>query len=629
MRLLRRDIAGHAALSVIAASAFFRIWPTNLVWDDAGFVLRYLDNFARGHFYCFNPTDGPIFGISSFLHGILSGLLAWSHVLGPETSMFACNFLGLAALSFFTLRLLVRHGGNEPLVYAAWILLLTGCPQLVINLKQGLETPMHVAIVLAGFLAVTIGRSRTTWACCALLVISKLDAAPAAAVIGIIEFGRTAFARDRAGWHRTVVNLVLFCLLPLAVWSAFATAVFGSPIPQSAMAKLLYHSHPTDSWFPFLSGFRGLGTLYCVGAAMLALHLGWQLGTRRRPVATLLAPLLMGLGVLGGYYVYNPGERMGWYYALPEYLFLLQIVLLICDLGRGFGRTVRNLGGLVAIAWLAALTVPVTLQHARHTIWYLHVCEAERIAAGEWIRDRAAPGDTLLSANGHVARAAGIYTIDASGLNSRAAIARRLNFSLLVRECQPQWLAKQELIYEDLQLARGYELVKTYYNISGLVGFPSLRVYRRNGGPVMITNSLLGPDHVRADGSVDTRAGGAYLIAHGSRFSLHLVPRLGNPTALILGLVKTDQEMDLTAKYSDDNGIPIGDTSIHLDRRAPAEDVTGISQEWRLSFPPGLHPRDVVISVRSSATGEPAQVSLVEPVLLGTCARDDSRDRGR
>ncbi|MEJ2718671.1 MAG: hypothetical protein P8182_16330, partial [Deltaproteobacteria bacterium] len=51
-------------------------FPSDLLWDDAAFVLKYVENITAGYGYRFNATDAePIFGSSSFLFTILAALL--------------------------------------------------------------------------------------------------------------------------------------------------------------------------------------------------------------------------------------------------------------------------------------------------------------------------------------------------------------------------------------------------------------------------------------------------------------------------------------------------------------------------------------------------------------------------
>ena len=62
---LRGRLALELVLSTGFAVVFFRLWPTNVITDDGGIALRYMDNFARGYFFSYNPSDGPVYGLSS------------------------------------------------------------------------------------------------------------------------------------------------------------------------------------------------------------------------------------------------------------------------------------------------------------------------------------------------------------------------------------------------------------------------------------------------------------------------------------------------------------------------------------------------------------------------------------
>lgn len=610
------DVVGHAILSLALTAAFFLLWPTDLVLDDAAFVLRYLDNFAAGHFYCFNPSDGPMFGVSSFLHGMLSGTLAWTRLLSPENSAFASNFLGLLLLCFFTLRLLNFHLRDAVLSALALLVVVAGCPHLVISLKQGLETPLHVAVAAGAILAVTTGRRRLTWLACALAILSKLDAAPLAAVVGALAWWQAARSGERHALRREARAMLAWFVAPVALWVVAAWLVFGSPLPQSAFAKIHYHYHPKDSWFPFLSGFRDLAPLHAAGAFLLAVALGRFIEARRAPSLRFLAPLLAGVAVLVGYYFYNPGERMGWYYALPEFLLMLQIVLLAFMALPALRPWVRRGVAVLALAGLAALSLPVSARHARHMIWYLGTGEAERMALGEWVRERAAPGDTLLTAYGHVARSARLYTVDASGLNSRAATDRRLDFNRLVQDLHPQWFVKFELIYEDLQAPRGYELVRSAYNFSGIIGYPTYRVYRRTDADTLVTNTLIGKEHIESDGSVEERGGGRYVVCRGGRVRFALQPRQGRPCAVLTGIVRQDRPLDLTAEILDREGASLGQVAWRAEPRDMRDLAAGQTCEWRIPLPPRGRAASVVLTAAAPGAEGAVPVEFVEPVLL-------------
>ena len=63
-----------AAMAIV----YIRTYDPITYVDDAGFILRYLDNFQKGCFFCFNVQEGPVFGLSSFMYGLLGGMMVWT-----------------------------------------------------------------------------------------------------------------------------------------------------------------------------------------------------------------------------------------------------------------------------------------------------------------------------------------------------------------------------------------------------------------------------------------------------------------------------------------------------------------------------------------------------------------------
>jgi hypothetical protein len=122
-----------------------------LIADDGGIVLRYMDNFAEGYFYTYNPSDGPVFGVSSFTHGILADFFAYTHLLSPLNSLFASNFISLVLTAFLVLRLLSYYLTDDRVIPFVWLAVMLTPAFFVINIKQGLETPLHLATLLLCF----------------------------------------------------------------------------------------------------------------------------------------------------------------------------------------------------------------------------------------------------------------------------------------------------------------------------------------------------------------------------------------------------------------------------------------------------------------------------------------------
>src|SRR6185312_14188080 len=68
---------------------------------------------------------------------------------------------------------------------------------------------------------------------------------------------------------------------------------------------------------------------------LVALVLAILLRTMKKVVNPASSTLgVLFLGTMGLYYIYNPGERMAWYYALPEFLGLMSLATLPADIFR-------------------------------------------------------------------------------------------------------------------------------------------------------------------------------------------------------------------------------------------------------------------------------------------------------
>ncbi|MGL5889589.1 MAG: hypothetical protein ACRC3B_06885 [Bacteroidia bacterium] len=348
------DLFLDLAISAAAALFIFRIYPGEF-FDDAGFEMRYLENFSSGYFYSFNSTDGPVFGISSPFQGLLNGFLCYTHILIPEQAMRRTAFAGLLFLIFFMIRIIRNRSENQNhfLIYA---LLIICSSKMFLNVaKSGLETPLHLSLVLGAFWAYYYKKERIFWFLLALSVISKLDAVPLAVTLGIVwivEHRKTYFPISFR--NRKITNVLLFAALPVLLWVAFAIFVFGSPLPQSAYSKIHHHGHPGDHWFPFLTRysqdpffsviliFTFINALIIVGFAFIKKKLGDLKNVV--PGLTFISTMIL-------YYFYNPGERMMWYYAMPDILLLLQfsigLIFLIHQIDYKLLRTgIAGLSGL-------------------------------------------------------------------------------------------------------------------------------------------------------------------------------------------------------------------------------------------------------------------------------------------
>lgn len=74
IKIIRNKINVHLLFDFILSLAItiivFKL-SARYLFDDAGYVLRYVENFQHGYFYQFNASDSPVFGLSGFIYGLL------------------------------------------------------------------------------------------------------------------------------------------------------------------------------------------------------------------------------------------------------------------------------------------------------------------------------------------------------------------------------------------------------------------------------------------------------------------------------------------------------------------------------------------------------------------------------
>jgi hypothetical protein len=620
----RRDTISELLASGLAAATFFVLYRGVPLVDDGAIILRYMDNFAAGHFYCYNAADGPIFGVSGFLHGLLAGFLAWTRWLSPQTSLLASNLLGLFLTAFLTLRLLKLASRDRLLVYATWLLVVSSVPDFLMNIKQGLETPLHLAIILLGCWLVWRDYSRWIWLACAAAVVSKIDAVPVAAVLGAIALWRLHVAPQRPAWRIVGRDLALWGVLPLLLWLGFTVLVFGGPLPQSAYAKLYFHGHPAAPGWGFILRFRSFKIAMPLLGGLVLADLASRLWRRQaRELPRDLLFLLATAAYLALYCVYNPEERMSWYYAVPEYLLTIQIVTLLLQLSaRHLSRHVR-VPVLLVLVVLGFSAQPLVRGKMRHNIPYLRLIENERMAAGRFVHAHAAPQDTLMVGLGHVAREARIHTIDSSGLNSRLVtdlLARDENPFFVLR---PRWFASNGLLGPDVQRRFGYALRASYYNIAALYDWPALRVLERTeSGPLRIY-SLCTSENVTTDGRQRSLHGSEHLLIEGRHIRLAGFGG-GEPVAgFCMGLVKGDRPLRITAELQEAGTEWPAHVETVLSARDAQDWLHGYTSEWEFRVEPGRNLTAILITARTPETGEPAELEICEPLVFRIVSRSD------
>ncbi len=479
-------LALYLLLSASTTVFIFINWNF-ILFDDAGFLLRYLDNFARGYFYSFNPQDGPVFGISSFSYGIINGILCMTHLVTPDQSIVVTSVAGLFCICFFLLKILERYGMNLLQLLLSFLFILFGSKFFLNSVTTGMETAVHLAIVMSAIYFFVTEKSKTMWLMLTISVISKLDAVPLALTLGSIHLIQNRKNLRPVSWkNKTLREFILFCLLPLCAWVLFAIVVFGSPLPQSAYSKIYFHFHDSDHWFPFLKYFienEFRMPVFYLFLVLFIVHVLLVVFSRGKYSVRSLAFGFGFISTLILYYFYNPIERMTWYYAMPDFFLLAQTAVSFYFISEEFFISTYKPYAWSLLFVGAGLFLFFDTYYGR--IWmknYLDYTENERITIGKYLATITGEKDTLIAQHGHISRYTKAYVIDMTGLNSKLSTRYKNNIDSVTRIFKPQFIVTHELdfILNSMD-SNNYVPVKSFYDICEN-GWPAFRIFKKNSG---------------------------------------------------------------------------------------------------------------------------------------------------
>ncbi|MEO5618849.1 MAG: hypothetical protein ABIS67_13865, partial [Candidatus Eisenbacteria bacterium] len=226
----------RAGLIIALTISACLMWPLRAYLTDDTFIhLRYAEHLARGEGLVFNSGE-RVYGCTSPLW---VALLADGLALGLD-GVWTAKILGalatFASIALFLqlMRRTLVTPGMRALATVAW----GGHAWMARWGVSGMETPLAVALVLAGFVAFTEGtawgsrpvRTGTLWA------LGALTRPEVGFLLGLWGIFLIADAENRAGIRR----LIFGSLPPLVIyggWLAFARVYFGSFLPQTLPAK--------------------------------------------------------------------------------------------------------------------------------------------------------------------------------------------------------------------------------------------------------------------------------------------------------------------------------------------------------------------------------------------------------
>lgn len=542
--------------------------------DDSAIVMRYLRNFQTGHFFAFNVQDGPVYGISGFVYGLAAGILCWIG-LDPQPSIMIVSLFGAIGMFYCMFQIIYCVSQSVVLTILGGLMVYFSSFYLPATLYLGLEVSVNLWLVLACFLYFFERKSIPFYLCSILAVISKLDTLSLVSGLLGLQIIR-AFTEGEI--KRQMRLLLIFFGIPLVAWVAFSTAVFGYPLPESFLSKFYFRPKaPHTSWFPFLEPMIYDAphriSMVLMGAAMLVTPIVAVI--RRKLFLPSMVMAAAAIGTLALYFVYNPGEKMPWYYPLPELLMLLSVTLAVFDafaLQRIVPRVALTILALSFTSAILFYREPMNRDAPIGARYWQIVYESTRRDSG-LLANAVAPKENpvLWTGHGYPAYLFNGYVADYSGLNTKAIWAanravktdapeaHQFFEKLGIQGYPTQYKTEMYLIKmynanvfmlhglfpDSVQKALHLRLAGSFYTID-IVNAPAFRVFVKDPEHARIVHKIAIKD-VQGSGGTPT-TGDLYVAANS--ISVPVYPKAGR---FLFGIKITQLDQDIIVKSETGN----------------------------------------------------------------------------
>lgn len=345
-----------------------RLTAGKLIIDDAFITFRYAENLSTGVGFVYNPGEA-VLGTSTPLFTLLIASSVRAG-LSPESVSYAIGVLGdlLVILSLFY----VSQKEGRFFAGAFSGLWFAVCGPLVLAAVSGMETEIYAGLVMSSFAAYDSGRRSGAWLLAAAVALLRPEG-----LLLLVAFFLSGLRRRELEWRGWI-----FAGIPVGAWGFFSSAYFGSPIPQSVVAKLAVYPQYPDLLHNTSEMLLGLGRpLIAVTEFAAAIPL-MATGSGVPIPLFLLLPALLFVVILGIWSIRNtrldslaawfildfgffaiPNRYLFPWYSLPlqsafYFLFLAGVGSLVAHLSARIqlaSRILLSVGGVGVALWLSVV----------------------------------------------------------------------------------------------------------------------------------------------------------------------------------------------------------------------------------------------------------------------------------
>lgn len=478
-------LIAFAAGAVVARVAFWI--TTNRMFDDGLTTITHARNVPLGLGLIHHPGEGPVHGFTSAL-GVLVPLVG--ELIHEGSGMLTMRIASLAAVcvALGYARFLCRdlNIGAFP---TAFVLAYFAFDQNMIFFgMSGMETQVAVAILVAGIYYVRRAEFVPAGICLGLAPLVRpefvLWMAPAFVYLVVINRRRALLA---AGISAAVI----------APWVAFTTLYYGSPIPNTIIAKSTANPIPSlfsaewSSWFanqltghtvvliyhlqPFREVWSTTATpipspvLVAVAIAVLYFFVLGLVASRRRRD---LWPAIAFLGLFLAYRIYFLPAVNYYEWYLPPFLGVVMIVVAVGMQQMSVSLPVPPKAAAVVLSIAFAMHMPFSFAVDRQV---QSVDDQVRTNVALYLKANVQPGQSVVSESaGYIGFYGDVKLYDYPGLTSKTSVRalqslppNERDIPHLIAAVNPDWLVLrpwelQQFRAEFPDVAARYEVSKVF-----------------------------------------------------------------------------------------------------------------------------------------------------------------------
>lgn len=516
-----------AALIAFGLTSAFALYARH-AWEDWYITFRASKNLALGHGLVFTPGE-HVHSFTSPLGTLVPALL--SFLVGPENDdavLWLFRLVGallLGAAAWAVVRLSRAAGAGVGVAVFTAVLACTDA-RVVDFATNGMETAFMAAFLAANLLILSVARKRLvlwlglSWAA---LMWTRPDA--------FIYFGSLALAwliflppsegyGSRIALFKKMCAAALVALALYAPWVIWATWFYGSPIPHTVIAKGLQvdatllegvvrrlmrivqfpmrvaaMQSSVEQMFMPPRGFGGwpgwmAPTSFALSLAATLYWLAPWAGRHARALSFALLPSHLYLTTISV-------SIAAWYVAIVTFLTCICLGLMLSDtLKAAAGQRWRlaPVGAAAALIAFSGWSTAAVAEQAR--VMQIVVEDGNRRQIGLWLREQAAPGDTVfVECLGYISFFSGLKMYDYPGLSSPEVVSARRRllesarargevgyspFADVIRELQPDWVVLRPWEAQGVEadspgsLGEHYERVRTFDVTDAVLALPNV-----------------------------------------------------------------------------------------------------------------------------------------------------------